>query len=269
MIESRHSELSINEQCELLGLPRSTYYYEPQTENEENLKLMRLLDELHLNRPFYGSRQLTRSLRRSGYEVNRKRVRRLMQVMGIEAIYPKPRTTCPGDNHVVYPYLLDGLPITRPNQVWCSDITYIPMELGFLYLVAIMDWFSRYVITWEVSNSLDAEFCVVALEHALSTFGPPEIFNTDQGSQFTSQDFTGVLLGKKIRISMDGRGRAFDNIFIERLWRTVKYEEVYLRSYNDGFEARRGLAQYFPFYNTERPHSSLGGCTPKEVYVCQ
>lgn len=269
MIEPRHPELNIYEQCELLALPRSTYYYEALPESPENLKLMRLMDELHLQRPFYGSRQMTLSLQRDGYDVNRKRIQRLMRLMDIESIYPKPRTTIPGKDHQVFPYLLRDVAVVRPNQVWCADITYIPMELGFLYLVAIMDWFSRFVLAWELSNSLEVEFCITALERALKRYGSPDIFNTDQGAQFTSDDFVGLLLGKKIHISMDGRGRAFDNIFIERLWRSVKYEEVYLNAYFDGLEARRGLGSYFPFYNTQRPHSAHQGSTPKEAYaVC-
>jgi putative transposase len=228
---------------------------------------MRQLDELHLQRPYYGSRQMMLSLRRKGYEVNRKRIQRLMRLMAIEAIYPKPRTSIAHPSHKVFPYLLKDMPVLRPNQVWCADITYIPMELGFLYLVVILDWFSRYVLAWELSNSLEAEFCITALERALRRHGCPNIFNTDQGAQFTSNDFVSLLLGKKIQVSMDGRGRAFDNIFIERLWRTVKYEEVYLNSYSDGLDARRGLAAYFPFYNTERPHSAHQGRTPHEAYA--
>jgi putative transposase len=267
MIEPRYPELSICEQCELLALPRSTYYYEALPESQENLKLMRVMDELHLLRPFFGSRQMTLSLQRKGYEVNRKRIQRLMRLMDIEAIYPKPRTTIAREDHRVFPYLLKDVAVVRPNQVWCADITYIPMESGFLYLIAIMDWFSRYVLAWELSNSLEVEFCLGALERALKRYGCPDIFNTDQGAQFTSDGFVGLLLGKKIHVSMDGRGRAFDNIFIERLWRTVKYEEVYLNAYSDGFEARKGLGIYFPFYNTKRPHSAHQGQTPKEVYV--
>lgn len=268
MIEPRHSELSVVEQCELLGLPRSTYYYEPVEEIAENLELMRVMDELHLKHPFYGSRQMKEALKRHGYEVNRKRVQRLMRLMGIEALYPKPRTSVPDTEHERYPYLLGNIDISCPNQVWCSDITYIPMPLGFLYLVAVMDWFSRYVLAWELSNSLESEFCIAAVERAIKRYGTPEIFNTDQGAQFTSKAFTGMLSGHRIRISMDGRARYLDNIFIERLWRTVKYEEVYLRGYGDGREARTSLGIYFPFYNTERPHSVHGGRTPFEVFQC-
>ena len=252
-------------QCELLGLNRATLYYEAAPESEYNLALMALIDQIHTRLPFYGSRKITEQLWRDGYDVNRKRVQRLMRLMGIEALYPqkKPNLSAPG--HKVFPYLLKDLEIVRPNQVWCADITYIRMRYGFLYLIAIMDWFSRYVLAWELSNSMEAGFCVAALQAALAEANP-EIFNTDQGSQFSCDDFIKELQSRSILISMDGRGRAFDNIFIERLWRTVKYEEVYLKDYNDGFEARRSLRSYFKFYNSDRPHQSLGNCVPEEVY---
>ena len=267
LIEPRHASLSIAEQCNLLSLPRSSYYYEPVAEAAENLELMRLMDELHLKCPFYGSRQMRDALRRLDYEVNRKRIQRLMRLMGIEAMYPKPRTSIANAEHRVYPYLLGEIEVSRPNQVWCADITYVPMPLGFLYLVAVMDWFSRCVLAWELSNSLDTEFCVNALSSALRRHDAPEIFNTDQGCQFTSEAFLSPLLENKIRISMDGRARYLDNIFIERLWRTVKYEEIYLKGYSDGREAQSSLGHYFLFYNAERPHSPFNGRTPQEVYA--
>lgn len=227
---------------------------------------MKLIDRLYLATPFYGARKIAACLKSQGYPVNRKRVRRLMQLMGIRAIYRRPKTSQPAPGHKVYPYLLKDLEITRPNRVWAADITYIPMAHGFLYLVAIIDWYSRYVISWRLSNTLDADFCVAVLEEALSK-GTPEIFNTDQGSQFTGKAFTGLLEQHGIKISMDGKGRYNDNLFIERLWRTVKYEEVYLKAYEDGREARISLGEYFRFYNTSRPHQSLGYRTPAEVYA--
>ena len=227
---------------------------------------MKLIDQQYLDIPFYGSRKIAACLKNHGYSVNRKRVRRLMRLMGLKAIYRRPRTSKPEKGHKIYPYLLNGLKITRPNQVWAADITYIPMAKGFLYLVAIIDWYSRYVLSWRLSNTLDAGFCVEALEEAFWK-GIPEIFNTDQGSQFTSDDFTGLLEKKGIKISMDGKGSYNDNLFIERLWRTVKYEEVYLRAYQDGKEARISLGNYFLFYNAERPHQALGYRTPAEVFV--
>jgi len=251
----------------LVELARSSYYYTPMaTENEENLRLMRRIDELYLQRPFFGYRRITGWLRDLKWAVNEKRVLRLMRLMGLQAVLPGPHTSRRHPQHPVYPYLLRDLTIRAPDEVWCADITYLPMKRGFLYLVAIMDWFSRYVLAWELSNSLETSFCVEALERALDR-GPPEIFNTDQGSQFTSEDFTGRLQKADIRISMDGRGRVTDNIFIERLWRSVKYEDVYLRDYADGTEARQGLERYFRFYNTERRHQSLGNRTPIEVHA--
>ncbi len=249
----------------MIGLPRSSLYYEAVPETTENLKLMRLIDEQYLKRPFFGSRQMTYWLQRHGYVTNRKRVQRLMRLMGLEAIYPRPRTSVPGEGHMVYPYLLRNLEIIRPNQVWSADITYVPLAEGFLYLVAILDWYSRYVLSWRLSNSLEESFCLEALEEALGR-ARPEIFNTDQGAQFTGQAWTGRLLEAGVLISMDGKGRALDNVFVERLWRTVKYEEIYLKAYEGVAECRTGLMSYFPFYNRERPHQSLAGRTPWEAY---
>ena len=249
----------------MLGLSRSSYYYEGRGESEENLKLMNLLDEQYTKAPFYGSPRMTAWLRREGYQVNVKRVRRLMKLMDIEALRPKPNLSKASVDNRIYPYLLRGVRIERVNQVWSTDITYIRMQQGFLYLVAVMDWFSRRVLSWELSNSLESSFCVSALERAL-TMGKPEIFNSDQGVQFTSQSFTSRLLREGIQISMDGRGRAFDNIFIERLWRSVKYEEVYIKGYSQVKDAMTGLGSYFEFYNQERLHQSLNYRTPEEVY---
>jgi putative transposase len=251
MIDSIHTVLPISVQCRLLALSRSSYYYQLQPESELNLYLMDLIDQQYTKYPFYGARQMTKYLRRQGYRVNHKRVERLMRKMGIMAIYPKPHTSVKDEDHKVYPYLLRDLPIVYPDQVWCADITYVRMRHGFLYLIAIMDWFSRYVLSWVLSNTLDVHFCLEALEQALA-IAIPEIFNTDQGCQFTSNPFTGLLTRHNIRISMDGRGRAFDNIFIERLWRTVKYEQIYLHDYQDGIEAYFALDKYFRFYNEER-----------------
>jgi putative transposase len=252
--------LSIARQCDLLGLARSTCYYKPVGETPENLKLMRRIDKQYLKTPFYGSRKLADVL-----GVNRKRIQRLMRLMGLEAVFPKRRTTWPGAGHKIYPYLLRNVEITRPNQVWSTDITYIPMRHGFLYLTAVMDWYSRYVLSWRLSNTLEGSFCVEALDAALSQ-ARPEIFNSDQGSQFTSATFTSRLEAHGIAISMDGKGRALDNVFIERLWRTVKYEEVYLGEYEDGWEAVRRLEKYFRFYCEERIHQALDYRTPAELY---
>jgi putative transposase len=250
-----------------MGINRSGLYYQPKGDSYEDLELMKLIDRQYLATPFYGARKIAVELKRQkGFAVNRKRVRRLMQRMGIRAVYRRPRTTKPALGHKIYPYLLRDLKITRPNQVWAADITYIPMARGFMYLVTIIDWYSRYVISWRLSNTLDTDFCIAALEEALSK-GTPEIFNTDQGSQFTSEVFTGLLKEHGVRISMDGKGSYNDNLFIERLWRTVKYEEVYLKAYEDGREARISLGEYFYFYNTTRPHQSLGYLTPAEVYT--
>lgn len=265
MIEPDHTEISLRRQCELIGLARSTYYHEPACESEFNLRLMRLIDEQYLKTPFYGWPRMTAHLRRQGYEVNHKRVQRLMQLMGVQAIYPKPKTTVSGHGHKIFPYLLRGLEVVQPNQVWSADITYVPMQQGFMYLVAILDWFSRYVLAWQLSNTLDARFCLDALQQALQ-IGQPQIFNTDQGVQFTGQEFTARLEGAGIQISMDGRGRALDNIFIERLWRTVKYEDIYLKDYASVPELDAGLQGYFQFYNHDRPHQSLDYRTPAEVH---
>ncbi len=266
MIARGHPDLSLSRQCRLLSISRSAFYYTPKGESAENLNLMRRIDELFLKYPFYGSRQMVRQLRRDGVCIGRHRVRRLMRLMGLQAIYQAPRTSDPHPAHRIYPYLLKRLAINRPNQVWCADITYIPVQRGFLYLVAIMDWATRHVLAWRLSNTMDASFCVEALNEALARHGRPEIFNTDQGSQFTSFDFTGVLKEDGITISMDGRGRCMDNIFIERLWRSLKYEAVYLHELTDGFKAERIIGEWIDFYNTERPHSSLGGRTPAEAY---
>ena len=266
MIQRDHADLSLSQQCQVLAISRSSFYYTPKGESAENLSLMRRIDELFLKYPFYGSRQMVRQLRREGVCVGRHRVRRLMRLMGLEAIYQAPRTSDPHPEHRVYPYLLRNLEVNRPNHVWCADITYIPVQRGFLYLVAIMDWATRHVLAWRLSNTMDSGFCVEALNEALSKYGKPQIFNTDQGSQFTSFDFTGVLKGAEITISMDGRGRCMDNIFIERLWRSLKYEAIYLHELTDGFKAERVIGEWIGFYNTERPHSSLDGQTPAEAY---
>lgn len=266
-IEPAHKKIPIYRQCKLIGLNRSTYYLEPKCETPENLKIMRLIDEEYTIHPFLGSRKLRLLLKEKGYIVNRKRIQRLMQKMGIEAIYPKKNLSQAGRVEKKYPYLLAGLEIVRPDQVWSTDITYIRLAKGFLYLVAILDWFSRYVLAWELSNTLDVGFCLNVLEKALK-IGKPEIFNNDQGSQFTSEAFTAALQSKEITISWDGKGRAFDNIFIERLWRSVKYEEVYPRGYETGKEAWRGLNEYFNYYNNKRPHQSLGYKKPNEIYFC-
>jgi putative transposase len=257
--------IPITRQCELLSLPRSSFYYRPAPVSHFNLHLMELIDRQYTEMPFYGVPRITAWLRRQGYKVNRKRVARLMRRMGLQGITPKKRLSRPNKEHRVYPYLLKDMEVTKPDQVFCADITYIPMRKGFIYLVAVMDWHSRYVLSWKVSITLDAAFCVEALEDALA-LGTPEIFNTDQGSQFTSKDFTDVLKNHNITISMDGKGRVFDNIFIERLWRTVKYEEVYLKDYANVWEAIRSLRDFFRRYNEERLHSALGNRTPYEVY---
>ena len=266
LVEPSHPVLSIVRQCALVSISRSSFYYQPRGETPLNLALMRLIDEVFLDCPFYGARQMARHLRRLGHAVGRKRVSHLMAKMGLSAIYQKPRTSDPHPDHPTYPYLLKDLEITRPNHVWCSDITYIPMRRGFLYLVAIMDWATRKVLSWRLSNTMEADFCIEALEEALNRFGKPEIFNTDQGSQFTSPRFTGVLLDAKVQISMDGRGRWMDNVFIERLWRSVKYECVYLHAFETGSDLRAGLNRCMTYYNTRRPHSALAGQTPDEAY---
>ena len=266
MVDSRHPSLSVVRQCKLLDISRSGLYYQPVVVSQEDLTLMKMIDRQYLATPFYGARRIAAWLKNQGYRVNRKRVRRLMRIMGLKAIYRHPRTSQPAPGHKIYPYLLSGMEITRPNQVWAADITYIPMARGFLYLVAIIDWYSRYVLSWRLSNTLDDSFCVEALEEALRK-GRPDIFNTDQGAQFTGEAFTGLLERHGVRISMDGKGRYSDNLFIERLWRTVKYEEVYLKAYQDGRDARAGIGDYFRFYNAERPHQALGYRTPAEVFT--
>jgi putative transposase len=266
MIERGNPNLSITRQCAILSISRSSFYYATSGESEANLALMRRIDELFMKYPFYGSRQMVRQLRREGIAVGRHRARRLMRLMGLEAIYQAPRTSDPHPAHRIYPYLLRGMAIDRPNQVWCSDITYIPVQHGFLYLVAIMDWATRHVLAWRLSNTMDTRFCLEALNEALARHGTPEIFNTDQGSQFTSLAFTQVLKDAGVAISMDGRGRCMDNIFIERLWRSLKYEAVYLHELTDGFVAERVIGQWIKFYNTQRPHSSLDDKTPAEAY---
>jgi putative transposase len=255
----------VRRQCELLGLSRSTWHYQPAKESAENLRLMRRIDEEYLRRPFYGSRRMRVWLGKKGEKVNRKRLQRLMRLMGIEAIYPRRRTTWRNVQHRVFPYLLRGVEILRPNQVWSTDITYVPMPRGFMYLTAVMDWHSRYVLSWRLSNSLDGSFCLEALEDALQC-GRPEIFNTDQGAQYTAEGFTGRLEAARVAISMDGRGRALDNVFVERLWRSVKYECLYLHGFGTVPELERGLRDYFEFYCHERPHQSLEDRTPAEVY---
>jgi putative transposase len=266
MLDRRHSDLSVRRQCVLLGLARSGVYRPSKAANDDDLALTRRLDELFLAHPFLGSRRMAAMLRAEGRPINRKRVRRLMRLMGIEAIGPKPRTSKPALGHKIYPYLLRDMVIDRPNQVWAADITYLPMARGFLYLVAIIDWASRALLAWRLSNSMDVSFCLEALDEALARFGRPEVFNTDQGSQFTSAAFTGRLATAEIRISMDGRGRWLDNVFVERLWRSLKYEEVHLKAYADGREARAGVSAWITFYNMHRPHQALGNRVPMAVW---
>ena len=266
MINSQDPNISISLQCHLLKISRSSVYYTPLGIRSEDLERMRLIDEQYLKTPFYGSRSMCQHLERLGYKSNRKRIQRLMRLMGLEAIYPKPKISKPHPKHKIYPYLLRGLKIDRPNQVWAADITYIPMSRGFMYLVAIMDWRSRKVLSWRMSNTLDTDFCVDALEDAIHCYGHPDIFNTDQGSQFTSRSFTDVLINNGIQINMDGRGRFQDNIFIERLWWTVKYQYLYLRAFENGTDLHNGLRKWFDFYNRERFHQSLENLTPDEVY---
>jgi putative transposase len=266
LVEGEHAAISVRRQCELLGVNRSGLYYEPAGENAENLRLMRWIDEQYTRHPFFGTRRMTAWLCRQGHTVNRKRVARLMARMGLEAVYPKPKLSQPGERHKIYPYLLEGVEVTRPNQVWSTDITYIRMAGGFVYLVAVMDWFTRFVLSWALSVSMEIGFCLEALERAFR-WGRPEIFNSDQGSQFTSEKFTGKLEARGIAVSMDGRGRCLDNIFIERLWRSLKYEEVYLRDYARVPEAQAGISTWFRFYNHERPHQSLDYRTPAGLYL--
>lgn len=266
MIEPNHPTLPVVRQCALVGISRSTYYGGPRVEKPENLALMRAIDEQFMETPWYGSRQMARHLRRAGHVVGRKRIRRLMARMGLAAVYQRPRTTVRHPQHRIWPYLLRDMSVDAPDQVWCADITYIPMRRGFLYLVAIMDWFSRRVLAWRLSNTMDTDFCIEALEEAMARFGHPTIFNTDQGSQFTSLRFTEVLIEAGVRVSMDGRGRWMDNVFIERLWRSLKYECIYLHAYETGSEARAGIVRWMTYYNGSRPHSALGGHTPEEVH---
>jgi len=267
MIDPDHNRLSIRRQCELVSISRASFYRQPAGETPENIELMRVIDEAFMETPWYGSRQMMRHLRRQGWCVGRKRVRRLMRKIGLSPIYQAPKTSAPHPQHRIYPYLLRHLAIERPDQVWCADVTYIPMRRGFLYLVAIMDWFSRKVLAWRLSNTMDADFCVAALEEAIARHGRPDIFNTDQGSQFTSFAFTTTLKDAGIRISMDGRGRWMDNVFIERLWRSLKYECVFLNAFETGSEARSGIGSWIGYYNSRRPHSAFDGRTPDEVYA--
>ena len=266
LVDGADADLSIVAQCRLLKVARSSLYWRPAAVSEDDLRLMRRIDELYLATPFYGARRMVAVLRRDGWTVNRKRVRRLMRVMRIEAIYQRPSTSRRHPDHIVYPYLLRGLAIERPNQVWCADITYIPLAKGFVYLIAVMDWFSRRVLAWRLSTGMDTGFCVEALQEALDRYGPPSIFNTDQGAQFTSTAFTGVLTAGGVRISMDGKGRYLDNIFIERLWRSLKYEDIYIKAYASVPQARRGIGCWLSFYNDERLHQALGYRTPREVF---
>lgn len=265
LVKENHKQLSIKRQCELLDMPRSMYYYEPAMEDELNLLLMNIIDEIYTKYPFYGSPKLCESIKRLGYEINIKRIKRLMAKMGIIAIYPGPNTSRRNRDHKIYPYLLRGLPVKTPNQVWAADITYIRMNKGFMYLMAIIDLFSRYVIAWELSNTLDSSFCKEALSRAMRT-GMPNIFNSDQGVQFTDKEFTKILLNNSVRISMDSTGRATDNVFVERLWRSLKYEDIYIKGYESVQDLLKGLAAYFDFFNNERPHQSLGYKTPSEIY---
>jgi len=265
LVQPGHPQASLRLQCRLLGVSRSGLYYQRRQASPEQLALMRRIDELYTAHPFYGSRQMSRHLRREGWPAGRDKVRRLMRKMGLETVYCRPRTSQPEPGQRVYPYLLRNFAIERPQQVWCADITYLPLQQGFVYLVAVMDWFSRAVLSWELSNTLDSEFCLLAVEEALEQYPAPEIFNTDQGCQFTSQAFTGCLQQAGVRVSMDGRGRWMDNVFIERLWRSLKYEAVYLQELADGFAARAAVSEWLQFYNHVRPHSTLGGRTPWEA----
>ena len=259
------SAYSVRQQCRLAGISRTSFYYDPVPESQENLLVIRLIDEQYMKHPEFGYPRMTDWLKERGHEVNSKRVARLMQLMGLQAITPGPHTSKPAPGHKIYPYLLRNVEINRVNQVWSTDITYIPMRQGYMYLTAVIEWYSRYILTWELSNTFESSFCVWALERALRQ-GRPEVFNTDQGSQFTSEAFTGVLLDHEIAISMDGRGRALDNVFIERLWWTLKYEEVYPKAYSDGHALHEGIGRYFDYYNKERKHSALDRRTPAEVF---
>jgi putative transposase len=265
LVEADQPELSVRRQCQLLGLGRSSLYYEAAAQTAENVRLMRLLDQEYTAHPFLGSRRLTKWLIQQGEEVNRKRVQRLLRLMGLEAIYAKPKLSAAGMGHRIYPYLLRNVSIQRPDQVWSTDITYVPLARGFMYLAAVIDWFSRYVLAWRLSNTLDGSFCLEMLEEALRR-GRPEVFNTDQGVQFTAQAWTGRLESAGVAVSMDGRGRCLDNVFVERLWRSVKYEDIYLWRYEGVPELRQGLGRYFPYYNEERLHQALDYRTPAAVY---
>ncbi|MEL6995909.1 MAG: IS3 family transposase [Pseudomonadota bacterium] len=269
MVERNHAKLRLSAQCRILNISRSTFYYQPKPVDAETLALMKQVDQLFTKYPFFGSRQVTASLKRDGHQVGRQRVRRLMRLMGLEAVYKRPKTSQPHPAHPIYPYLLKGIEITRPNQVWCSDITFIPISKGYLYLVAIMDWATRKVLSWRFSNTMHADFCVVVLREAIAAYGPPEIMNTDQGSQFTGSVWIKTLTEAEVRIGMDGRGRCMDNIMIERLWRSLKYGAVYLQDIADGFAANRVIDQWIRFYNAERPHSTLGNRTPDGAYGTQ
>jgi len=266
-LDRAHPKLSMRRQCEMLGLARSGVYRQRRSADDDDLEAMRRIDALFTARPFFGARRIAKTLSEEGYPIDRKRARRLMRIMGIEALGPKPRTTKPAPGHKIYPYLLRDLKIDRPGQVWAADITYIPLGKGFLYLVAVIDWASRAVLSWRLSNTMDASFCVEALEEALARYGGPEIFNTDQGSQFTGAAFTGALIDAGVRISMDGRGRWMDNVFIERLWRSLKHEDVYLKGYGDGLEARAGIGEWITFYNERRLHQALDYRTPMAVFL--
>jgi len=266
LVQPDHKGLSVARQCQLLGLPRSSLYYLPVGISDEERALMRAIDRLYTQRPYFGSRRILHELRLAGHTVNRKRVQRLMQVMGLQGMVPGPHTSKPHPDHPIYPYLIGGIDVLRPNQVWAADITYIPLESGWGYLVAIIDWHSRAILSWRLSNTMTVDFCVEALEEALRHHGTPEYFNTDQGAQFTSPDFTGILKREDVTISMDGKGRATDNIFIERVWRSLKYEDVYLRDYATLAEAEVGIGKWIRFYNLRRPHQSLDNRTPMEVY---
>jgi putative transposase len=266
LMQPELTELSIRRQCELIGLNRSVLYYEPVEVSAEEIALMKEIDRLFTRWPFYGSRKIRLELRRAGHDVNRKRVQRLMRLMGLQAMVPGPHTSTPHPDHRIYPYLLRGMAVTRPDQVWATDITYIPLEHGWCYLVTIIDWRSRAILSWRLSNTMTVDFCVEALEEALRQHVPPEIFNSDQGAQFTSPDFTGVLKREGVTISMDGKGRATDNIFVERIWRSLKYEDVYLHDYATLVEAHEGIGKWIRFYNTRRPHQALNNRTPMEIY---
>jgi len=266
MVQPEPQAMSVRKQCELLGVARAGLYYQPVEVSAEELALMRRIDELYLKRPYFGSRRMATELRIEGHAANRKRVQRLMRLMGLEGMLPGPHTSRPHPEHPVFPYLLRNLPVVRPNQVWATDITYIPLEHGWAYLVVIMDWYSRAVLSWRLSNSLSTSFCIEALQEALERHGPPDIFNSDQGAQFTDKAFVAVLQGRGVQVSMDGKGRCMDNVFVERLWRSVKYEEVYLNAYAEVREAHEGLSRWLYFYNFERRHQALKDETPMSVY---